>query len=71
MRKFLLLLFLPLLTFGQDLKLDHSYISNAPFEVGEEIIIKFNTLSDDDKGVYFMMFDYQYNNKLLEKAITE
>jgi hypothetical protein len=68
MRKFLLLLFLPLLTFGQDLKLDHSYISNAPFEVGEEIIIKFNTLSDDDKGVYFMMFDYQYNNKLLEKV---
>ena len=68
MRKFLLLLFLPLLTFGQDLKLDHSYISNAPFEVGEEIIIKFNTLSDDDKGVYFIMFDYQYNNKLLEKV---
>lgn len=68
MRKFLLLLLLPLLTFGQDLKLDHSYISNAPFEVGEEIIIKFNTLSDDDKGVYFMMFDYQYNNKLLEKV---
>ena len=71
MRKFLLLLFLPLLTFGQDLKLDHSYISNAPFEVGEEIIIKFNTLSDDDKGVYFMMFDYQYNNKLLEKVSHE
>ena len=20
-----------------------------------------------DKGVYFMMFDYQYNNKLLQK----
>ena len=68
MRKFLLLLLLPLIALGQDLKLDHSYISNAPFEVGEEIIIKFNTLSDDDKGVYFMMFDYQYNNKLLEKV---
>ncbi len=71
MRKFLLLLCLPLLTFGQDLKLDHSYTGNAPFEVGEEIIIKFNTLSDDNKDVYFMMFDYQYNNKLLEKVSHE
>ena len=69
MKKLLLLLLLiPMITLGQDLKLDHSYTDSAPFAVGDIITVKFNTLSDADKGVYFMIFDYQYNNKLLEKV---
>jgi len=68
MRKLLLLLLLiPMITVGQDLKLDHSYTNTAPFAVGDTITVKFNTLSDSDVDVYFMLFDYQYNNKLLEK----
>ena len=68
MRKLLLLLLLiPMITVGQDLKLDHSYTNSAPFAVGDTITVKFNTLSDSDVDVYFMLFDYQYNNKLLEK----
>lgn len=67
MRKLLLLLLVPMLTVGQDLKLDHSYTNTAPFIVGDTITVKFNTLSDSDADVYFMLFDYQYNNKLLQK----
>ena len=67
MRKLLFLLLLPVTLLGQDLKLDHSYTGSAPFAVGDTITVKFNTLSDADKGVYFMIFDYQYNNKLLQK----
>ena len=68
MRKLILLLLLiPMITVGQDLKLDHSYTDTAPFAVGDTITVKFNTLSDSDVDVYFMLFDYQYNNKLLEK----
>ena len=67
MRKLLLLLLIPMLTVGQDLKLDHSYTDTAPFIVGDTITVKFNTLSDSDADVYFMLFDYQYNNKLLQK----
>lgn len=67
MRKLLFLLLLPVTLLGQDLTLDHSYIEGAPFAVGDTITVKFNTLSDNNKAVYFMMFDYQYNNKLLQK----
>lgn len=67
MKKLLFLLLVPVTLFSQDLKLDHSYTDAAPFSVGDTITVKFNTLSDDDKGVYFMIFDYQYNNKLLQK----
>ena len=67
MRKLLFLLLLPVTLLGQDLTLDHSYTDTAPFAVGDTITVKFNTLSDDNKGVYFMIFDYQYNNKLLQK----
>ena len=67
MRKLLFLLLLPVTLLGQDLKLDHSYTGTAPFAVGDTITIKFNTLSDNNEGVYFMIFDYQYNNKLLQK----
>jgi len=42
MKKLLLFLFLPLLTFGQDILLDHSYIDPAGFEVGQTITVKFN-----------------------------
>ena len=68
MKKLLFLLTLmPLLILGQNLKLDHSYIEESPFAVGDTITVKFNTLSDNNSEVYFMIFDYQYNNKLLEK----
>jgi len=67
MKKFLFLLFLPLTLLSQDLKLDHSYISGAPFEVGDTVTIKFNTLDENSSTPYLIMFDYQYNNKLLEK----
>lgn len=65
--KKLLILLLPLIILGQDLKLDHSYTGTAPFAVSDTITIKFNTLSDSNTDVYFITFDYQYNNKLLEK----
>jgi hypothetical protein len=67
MKKFLFLFFLPLTLLSQDLKLDHSYISGAPFEVGDTVTIKFNTLDENSSTPYLIMFDYQYNNKLLEK----
>lgn len=70
MKKLLYIIFLfPFLTLGQDIKLDHSYISGAPFEVGDTVTIKFNTLdnSNGSASPTLLMFDYQYNNKLLEK----
>lgn len=70
MRKLLYIIFLfPFLSMGQDIKLDHSYIGGAPFEVGDTVTIKFNTLdnSNGSASPTLLMFDYQYNNKLLEK----
>ena len=68
MKKLLFLLTLmPILVLGQNLNFDHSYIEESPFAVGDTITVKFNTLSDSNSEVYFMIFDYQYNNKLLEK----
>ena len=67
MRKLLFLL-LPLFCLAQDLKLDHSYINEADFQVGYTITIKFNTIQvteNADPNLY--MFDYEYNNKLLQK----
>ena len=67
MRKLLFLL-LPLFCLAQDLKLDHSYINEADFQVGDTITIKFNTIQvteGADPNLY--MFDYEYNNKLLQK----
>ena len=40
MKKFLFLLFLPLTLLSQDLKLDYSYISGAPFEKKLTILLK-------------------------------
>ena len=70
MKKLLYIIFLfPFLTLGQDIILDHSYVSGAPFEVGDTVTIKFNTLdnSNGSASPTLLMFDYQYNNKLLEK----
>ena len=52
---------------GEDLKLDHTYIETAPFAVGDTITIKFNTLDVNSSVPTLVQFDYQYNNKLLEK----
>lgn len=66
--KKLLFLLLPLFCLAQDLKLDHSYINAADFEVGDTITIKFNTIqvtNNVEPNLY--IFDYEYNNKLLQK----
>ena len=72
MKKNLTLLLSVLFTitfYGQDLKLDHSYINSPGFSVGDTITIKFNTLDESNgtKTQTLWMFDYEYNNKLLEK----
>ena len=67
MRKLLFLL-LPLFCLSQDLKLDHSYTNEADFEVGDTITIKFNTIQvTENVNPNLYIFDYEYNNKLLEK----
>jgi hypothetical protein len=67
MRKLLFLL-LPLFCLAQDLKLDHSYIDSPDFEVGDTITIKFNTIQITENVVpNLYVFDYEYNNKLLQK----
>ena len=63
----MLLILVTSISFGQDLKLDHSYIDSAPFSVGDTITIKFNTLDVNSSVPTLVQFDYQYNNKLLEK----
>ena len=66
--KKLLFLLLPLFCLAQDLKLDHSYTNTEDFKVGDTITIKFNTIQvteGADPNLY--MFDYEYNNKLLQK----
>jgi len=63
----MLLIVVTSISFGQDLKLDHTYIETAPFAVGDTITIKFNTLDVNSSVPTLVQFDYQYNNKLLEK----
>lgn len=63
----LLLLMVTSISFGQDLKLDHSVINAAPYSVGDTITIKFNTIDVNSSVPTLIQFDYQYNNKLLEK----
>ena len=63
----LLLLLVASISFGQDLKLDHNVINAAPYAVGDIITIKFNTLDVANSTPTLVQFDYQYNNKLLEK----
>ena len=65
-----LILLLPFLCWSQDLKLDHSYINEANFQVGDTITVKFNTLQETDSvNPNLYMFDYEYNNKLLQKVV--
>jgi hypothetical protein len=64
----LTILLLPTLLFGQDLKLDHSVIDAAPYEVGDIITIKFNTIDVNSSNPNLIQFDYQFNNKLLQKV---
>jgi hypothetical protein len=67
MRKLLFLL-LPLFCLAQDLKLDHSYIDSPDFEIGDTITIKFNTIQiTENVAPNLYVFDYEYNNKLLQK----
>jgi len=67
MKKLILFLFLPLLTFGQDIYLDHSYIDPEGFEVGQTITVKFNMLfSNQDANPTYTYVDYEFNNKLLD-----
>ena len=67
MIKKLLFLLLPVIAFGQDMKLDHSVIEAGPYAVGDTITVKFNTLDVTGAVPTLVQFDYQYNNKLLQK----
>lgn len=53
--------------FSQDMYLDHSFINAMPINVGDTLSIKFNTIDDSNSSFNFLQFDYQYNNKLLQK----
>ena len=67
MKKLLTLLFLlPIMVFGQEAFLDHSYTNPAGFKVGDTITIKFNPVINQTSPT-LIQFDYQYNTKLLRK----
>ena len=65
--KKLLLLLLSTIAYGQDMYLDHSFTNALPISVGDTLSIKFNTIDNNNSSFSFLQFDYQYNNKLLEK----
>ena len=65
--KKLLLLLLSTIAYGQDMYLDHSFTNALPINVGDTLSIKFNTIDNNQSTYSFLQFDYQYNNKLLEK----
>ena len=65
--KKLLLLLLSAITYGQDMYLDHSFINALPVAVGDTLSIKFNTIDNNNSTYQLLQFDYQYNNKLLQK----
>lgn len=68
MKKLLTLLFLlPIMVFGQDASLDHSYTNPAGFKVGDVITIKFNPVLNQTSPT-LIQFDYQFNNKLLQRV---
>ena len=66
--KKLLLLLLSTIAYGQDMYLDHSFINALPIKVGDTLSIKFNTIDNNNSTYQFLQFDYQYNNKLLQKV---
>ena len=68
MMKRLIALVFPFFAFGQDLFLDHSYINEAVFRVGDTITIKFNTIDNNATSPRLINFDFEYNNKILQKV---
>jgi len=66
--KKLLLLLLSAISYGQDMYLDHSFTNALPIKVGDTLSIKFNTIDNNNSTYQFLQFDYQYNNKLLQKV---
>lgn len=65
--RLLLFLLIPFFAFSQDIYLDHSFINAQPISVGDTLSVKFNTLDNNSSSFNFLQFDYQYNNKLLQK----
>ena len=57
----------PLVAIGQDLYLDHSYINEPVFQVGDTITIKFNTIDNNSTSPRLIQFDFEYNNKVLQR----
>jgi hypothetical protein len=68
MIKRLIALIIPFFAFGQDLYLDHSYINEPVFQVGDTITIKFNTIDNNGALPRLIQFDFEYNNKILQKV---
>ena len=67
----LLTIFITAIGFSQDFKIAHSYTTeNPPFVVGDTITIKYEMIDHNSNApvTKFIQFDYQYNNKLLEKV---
>ena len=63
----MLLILVTSISFGQDLRIDHSVTNPAPYAVGDTITIEFNTIDLNGSVPTLVQFDYEYNNKLLEK----
>ena len=67
MIKRLIVFLFPIIAIGQDLYLDHSYINEPVFQVGDTITIKFNTIDNNATSPRLVQFDFEYNNKVLQK----
>lgn len=65
--RLLFFLLIPFFAFGQDIYLDHSFTNAQPIMVGDTLSVKFNTIDNGNSVFSFLQFDYQYNNKLLQK----
>ena len=70
MKKLLFLLLIPFISYSQSAFLSHSYIDPTPFVVGDTITVKFEGILMQSTPDY-AMFDFQWNNKLLEKISHE
>ena len=57
----------PLVAIGQYLYLYHSYINEPVFQVGDTITIKFNTIDNNSTSPRLIQFDFEYNNKVLQR----
>ena len=65
MKKLLLFLLIPFFGLAQDAYLSHSYIDPHPIAIGDTISVKFEGILMQATPDY-IMFDFQWNNKLLE-----